>query len=91
MYVLKPSTQFKKDYKLCQKRGCNMAKMHAVFEILSSGKMIPAEYHDHPLGGKYKGYRDLHIEPDWVLIYKVEGNSIVLLTATGTHADLFKK
>lgn len=86
MYILKPSSRFKKDYKLCVKRGFDISKLEAVLEILASGSPIPPEYHDHPLKGNFKGYRDLHIEPDWVLIYKIQDNEVILLTATGSHS-----
>jgi mRNA interferase YafQ len=59
-------------------------------EILQSGESIPAEYKAHPLSGNQKGFRDLHIEPDWVLIYKEIGDIIVVLAATGSHSHLFK-
>ena len=91
MYNLKYSSQFKKDLKQCAKRGCDLQKMETVLDILASGKPLPYEYHDHPLRNNWRGYRDLHIEPDWLLIYKIEGNTVILLAATGTHSDLFKK
>ncbi|MBR1648062.1 MAG: type II toxin-antitoxin system YafQ family toxin [Alphaproteobacteria bacterium] len=91
MYDLKYSSRFKKDLKLCAKRGYNLKKMEVVLDILASGKPIPEEYHDHPLAGSHKGPRDLYIEPDWVLIYKIEDNTVILLITTGTHSDLFKK
>ena len=56
-------------------------------DILASGKKLPRKYKDHPLKGKYKGYYDCHILPDWVLIYKTEDNDLILLD-TGTHSDL---
>ena len=56
-------------------------------DILASGKKLPQKYKDHPLKGKYKGYCDCHILPDWVLIYKVEDNDLILFD-TGTHSDL---
>lgn len=91
MFVLKPTTQFKKDYKLCLKRGLDMQKLENVLRILAAGTPIPPHYKDHPLRGNWTGYRDLHIEPDWVLIYKIEGCEIVLLAATGSHSDLLSK
>lgn len=89
MRTLEFSTQFKKDYKLCRKRGYDMEKLHTVLRILETGKTVPSEYRDHALSGNYKGCRDLHIEPDWVLVYKEIGNTIVLVVTTGTHSDLF--
>ena len=66
-----------------------MEKLSAVLKLLQSGEELPARYKDHPLRHNWKGYRDLHIEPDWVLIYKVMGDEVVLLAATGTHAHIF--
>ena len=90
MSILKPSARFKKDYKLCKKRGYDMAKLQTVLAILASDSPIPPEYHDHPLKNNWLNHRDLHIEPDWLLIYKREEEAIILLAATGTHSDLFK-
>lgn len=71
---LQYSSRFKKELKQCAKRGYDLKKMEVVLDILASGKTIPAEYHDHPLHNNWHGHRDLHITPDWVLIYKIEGN-----------------
>ena len=69
-----------------------MNKLKAVLQILATGESIPPRYKDHPLQSNWKGYRDLHIEPDWILIYKIVDNTVVLLAATGTHARvLYKK
>lgn len=91
MRTFKYSARFKRDYKLCKKRGRDMRKMRKVLSILASGEIIPERYKDHPLKSNWKGYRDIHIEPDWILIYKLEGNTIVLLAATGTHSDILEK
>lgn len=80
------SKQFKRDYKLCQKQGKDMNKLHNVLRILASGEPISAQYKDHALKNSWLGYRDLHIEPDWILIYKIQANEIILLAATGTHS-----
>ena len=74
------------------KRGANMAKLDEVIEhYLLPQKPLPPKYRDHALAGNYKGYRDCHIEPDWLLIYKVDGDRLVLvLSETGTHADLLE-
>ena len=84
------TTGFKRDYKLCQKQGKDMRKLHTVLKILEEGIDIPAKYNDHPLKDNWKGYRDLHIEPDWVLIYKECDDIVVLLVTMGSHARLFK-
>jgi mRNA interferase YafQ len=81
--------QFRKDVKLAQRRGKHMNKLRDVILLLLHGNPLPPQYKDHPLKGRWQHYRDCHIEPDWVLIYKVDGNSLYLVR-TGTHADLFE-
>ena len=90
--MLKPrySSQFKRDFKLTVKRGYDTAPFEEVLSLLTEEKNLPEKYLNHPLHGKYKGHRSCHILNDWVLIYKVEReNSILSLTRTGTHADLY--
>jgi mRNA interferase YafQ len=82
--------QFKRDVKLAEKRGKDMSKLRYIISMLLDGKILPRELADHPLKGEWKPSRDLHIEPDWVLIYCVVGE-VVRLERTGTHADLFGK
>jgi mRNA interferase YafQ len=82
------SGQFKHDVKKAEKRGKDMAKLRAVLRLLIEQKPLPAACLDHPLRGNWKGYRDAHIEPDWLLIYRIDGNEL-RLARTGTHADLF--
>ncbi len=89
-YEIQRTSQFKKDYKLAVKRGCDINKLQKVVMILASGETLPEEYRDHPLRGNYSGYRECHIEPDWLLVYKITENVLVLtLYRTGTHSDLF--
>lgn len=89
-YEIQRTSQFKKDYKLAIKRGCDINKLQKVVMILASGETLPEEYRDHPLRGNYSGYRECHIEPDWLLVYKITENVLVLtLYRTGTHSDLF--
>ena len=89
-YQIEMSTRFKKDYKLAQKRGYNMNLLKEVIDILANGDQLPVKYLDHPLSGDYRGSRECHIEPDWLLIYRIEKDLLVLgLTRTGTHSDLF--
>jgi len=84
------STRFKKDYKLAQRRGYNMNLLKEVIDILANGDQLPEKYLDHPLSGDYKESRECHIEPDWLLIYRIEKDLLVFgLTRTGTHSDLF--
>ncbi len=82
--------QFKRDVKLTEKRGKDMAKLRDVIGLLLEGLPLPWQYQDHPLKGEWKPSRDLHIEPDWILIYSVDGET-VLFERTGSHADLFEK
>ena len=89
-YQIELSPRFKKDYKLAQKRGYNMNLLKEVIDILANGEQLPQKYLDHPLSGDYRGARECHIEPDWLLIYRIEKDLLVLgLTRTGTHSDLF--
>ena len=83
------SGQFRRDVKRAKKRGKNLAKLGDLLDLLLAGSPLPASYKDHPLKGDWNGYRDAHIEPDWLLIYKVVGDD-VYLARTGTHADLFE-
>jgi mRNA interferase YafQ len=80
--------QFKRDVKLAQKRGKDMGKLRGVVKLLLSGARLPPDMGDHPLKGDWKPRRDLHIEPDWILIYRVEGEA-VRFERTGSQADLF--
>ena len=82
------SGRFKRDVKRAGKRGKDLRKLREVLSFLIAGEPIPATLHDHPLQGGWKGFRDLHIEPDWLLIYRIEGEELQL-ARTGTHADLF--
>jgi mRNA interferase YafQ len=83
------TSAFKQDYKRAQKRGQDINKLRRVIDLLLNKKPLPETYQDHPLRGKFTGLRDCHIEPDWVLIYAVEENELILHRA-GSHADLFK-
>lgn len=82
------SNQFRRDVKLAQKRHKDMEKLKALITLLLDASPLPATYRDHPLKGEWSSFRDAHIEPDWLLIYKVDGNTL-RLERTGTHADLF--
>ena len=84
------SGQFRRDVKLAQKRGKDMDKLLRVIDLLETGAPLPRELGDHPLKGEWKPDRDLHIEPDWILIYTVEADT-VRFERTGTHADIFGK
>lgn len=82
--------QFKKDYKLCVKRGYNMGLLNKVVSILAIPEALPEKNKDHDLKGDYIGKRECHLSPDWLLVYRIEGERLVLYR-TGTHSDLFKK
>lgn len=90
MLVPVRSAQFKRDVKRVQKRGKDMAKLKDLLTLLIEQSPLPAAYLDHPLRGDWKGYRDAHIEPDWLLLYRVEGEELHL-ARTGSHADLFRQ
>jgi mRNA interferase YafQ len=81
-------TQFKRDVKLAEKRGKDLGKLRELILLLAERVPLPPRYRDHPLGGEWKNFRDCHIEPDWLLLYKVDGNDLYLVR-TGTHSDLF--
>ena len=82
------SGQFKRDVKQAQKRGKDMDKLKALLALLIEGKPLPASCLVHPLKGEWRGFLDAHIEPDWLLIYKLDGD-VVRFERTGRHADLF--
>jgi len=88
MLVLKRTSQFKRDYKKALKQKHNVIEFTNVITKLSSNEILDPKYNDHPLAGLYKNYRDCHIEPDWVLIYKQTGNELIL-ARIGSHSELF--
>lgn len=91
-YEIQRTTSFVKDYKLVVKRGCDIKKLREVVELLANGETLPKEYRDHALANsrRYKGMRECHIEPNWLLVYKITESVLILtLFRTGTHSDLF--
>ncbi|MPZ58919.1 MAG: YafQ family addiction module toxin [Rhizobiales bacterium] len=84
------SGQFRRDVKRAEERAKDMAKLRHVLQLLIDDKPLPIRLRDHPLRGDWKGWRDLHIESDWLLIYKAD-TSTVRFERTGTHADLFNE
>ena len=91
-YEIVPSNQFKKDLKIAQKRGYDLDKIKKVITALANGETLEAKYRDHLLTGDYGCYRECHIQPDWLLIWKYEEGELVLcLLSMGSHADLFGK
>ena len=89
-YTVRETQRFRRDLKKMLKRGVDRSKLSAVVRILASGEPLPPQYHDHALTGNLDGLRDCHITSDWLLLYTIQGDVLVLtLTRTGTHADLF--
>ncbi len=89
-YDITFSTQFKRDLKLIRKQGKDENKLKKVIELLANGEPLPQKYKDHNLTGNYADCRECHIEPDWLLIYEIiEDDLILYLTRTGSHSDLF--
>jgi mRNA interferase YafQ len=82
------SVQFKRDVRLAEKRGKDMAKLRELILLLAEETPLPPRYKDHPLSGEWKHHRDSHIEADWLLLYKIDDNDLYLVR-TGTHVDLF--
>ena len=92
MLKLRYSKQFKKDFKLSQKHGLPMQKLKALLGKLANNEPLEEKHRDHPLIGTYASFRECHIEPDWLLIYKIDQDELILIAQrTGTHSDLFGK
>lgn len=91
-YEVRFTNQFKKDIKLAKKQNKNMDNLLEVINILANGGALESKYRDHSLSGKYSGTRECHIEPDWLLVYEIKNEVLVLmLYRLGTHSELFKK
>lgn len=90
--IVKSTSTFRRDYRRALKRGLDISCLEAVIRILASNTSPPASYKDHALSGRWQGHRECHIMPDWLLIYRIDANVLVLtLSRTGTHSDLFGK
>ena len=84
------SHRFKRDLKTAQKRGLDMGLLRVVVNTLAAGEKLDSKYHDHDLAGDYAGFRECHIQSDWLLMYRIEEEELELfLFRTGTHSDLF--
>lgn len=91
-YRLVHTPAFRRDVRAAEKRNYNLAALSEVLELLRSGERLPEKYRDHPLKGNLKGFRELHIEPDWLLVYIRNKRELILtLSRTGSHAELLKK
>ena len=89
-YTVIPTNQFKKDLKIAKKRNLNIDLMEEVVIKLADGKVLESKFQDHALKGNHIGYRECHITPDWLLVYKIQDDLLILmLSRTGTHSDLF--
>lgn len=90
MLKIVPSNQFIKDLKLAKRRGCKIELLQEVVNTLALGQSLDKKYRDHGLAGNYRGFRECHIEPNWLLIYRISQDTLELfLFRTGTHSDLF--
>lgn len=81
--------QFERDVKLQKKRGKDPDKLKTILRLLVESKMLPEKNRDHSLSGNFSGYRECHIEPDWLIIYRLQENAVYFVR-TGTHSDLFE-
>jgi len=89
MRKVKFTSAFKKSYKRMKKRGKNLTLLDDVIDDLRQGKTLPAKFRDHELKGNFNGFRECHVQPDWLLIYLIEDDILTLtLVDTGSHSDL---
>lgn len=89
-YEVKFTNQFRRDLKLAKKQGKNIDKLFNVISIIAEGKKLDEKYRDHNLSGDYVGCRECHVEPDWLLVYEIMDNILVLMVyRVGTHSELF--
>lgn len=87
---IRTTSKFRKDLKLAKKKGLNIALLQEVVDVLASGEKLSEKHRDHALTGDWESFRERHMQPDWLLIYKISGDSLILtLVRTGTHSDLF--
>lgn len=90
MLKVRYSNQFKKDFKRAKKRGLPLMLLKKIIERLAAEEVLEPKYRDHALAGKYASFRECHIQPDWLLIYRINGDEVELVAQrTGTHSDLF--
>lgn len=92
MYQVIYTKRMKKDVRLMKKRGKNISKLIAILDLLKTGEPLPEQYSDHQLEGSLNAFRECHIENDWLLVYQIVKDELILFaTATGTHSDIFGK
>ena len=90
MYDIVFTSKMKKDVKLMKKRNKNLNLLVDILDKLAQGEVLPAKNKDHQLSGSWQGFRECHIEPDWLLIYRIDNSELILFaTSTGSHSDLF--
>ena len=90
IYQLQKTAQFKKDCKRMKRRGLDLKELTAILEMLQNGQPLPPENRDHDLTGDFAGFRECHIHPDWLLMYYIQQERLVLVCVrTGSHSDLF--
>jgi len=90
MYQILFTNKMKRDVKRIKKRGKKISKLVDVLDLLSTGKPLESKYRDHQLSGNMSDFRECHIEPDWLLVYRIEDDRLIIIaTETGTHSDLF--
>lgn len=89
-FTIRTTSVFRKNLKLMKKRGYDLSLLQAAVSILASGEGLPSKYSDHALKGTFRQYRECHITPDWLLVYEIREQELVLvLSRTGTHSDIF--
>lgn len=86
--IIRQATQFRRDMKRLQRQGASLSKLRAVIASLAAQKPLDERYRDHALVGNWRGFRECHLQPDWLLIYRIEGEELQL-ARTGSHAELF--
>ena len=90
MFKLQATSKFRKDYKRIKRRGLDISLLQEVLDKLCAGEALGLKYKDHALTGPYQGFRECHIQPDWLLVYAIHENELILVASrTGRHADLF--
>ncbi|MFM2178149.1 MAG: hypothetical protein RL015_2247 [Verrucomicrobiota bacterium] len=89
MKAIFQTSQFKKDLKRIKKRGKDLTKLKEIVSVIANGEVLEERHRDHSLSGNWSGSRDCHIEPDWILIYRVNDENL-FLERTGSHSDLFR-